>query len=299
MHMKRTKSKSPKTHSDILWHFTGGATWNKKTQCQSKRLKPTNQAFEAFIEILKSRTLRVGNYHEIIKCTVPIDKIYNKKSNKIDIVKNRSRTLSTSPVCCVADIQLSELFHHAKRYGKIAIGFKRSSLVKAGFNPVFYTLHDTKIILNLYNAQNTLQQSDCGIDDAINDIESSISELDCDHSYGDEYPDEPDEHYCTHDIDTSSLSYVADEVSNIMQEALGDLENSLAFIKTFDKSEFDTIYSEREWRSVSSYNFKMSDISALILPAHMGYYKKFSENFLKKLNLPNSIKLYQWEDVEG
>lgn len=296
---KKYKIKRPKTHSEILWHFTGGAQWNKKYRKQSKKLKPMSKSFEAFIGILKSQILRVGSYHEIINCTVLKDKSYNNKTNRFEIKNNVTRTVSTSPVCCVADIPLTELFHHAKRYGKIAIGFKRSSLIDTGFNPVFYTLHNAKIILNFYNAQNALQQSDCGIEDAISDIESSLSEIGCGHTCDNGNSWEPDENHCSHDIDTSDLSSVADDVRGYMEEALSDLGNTLAFIKTFDRSEFDTIYSEREWRSIASFKFKWRDVAALILPEKNGYYKKFVQTSSKSLKLPKSIKLYRWEDIDS
>lgn len=86
-------------------------------------------------------------------------------------------------------------------------------------------------------------------------------------------------------------------MSEYTQQALNDLEKTLAFIKTFDHREFDTIYSEREWRSVSSYNFKLNDVAALILPEQSGYYRKFVTNFQKKLKLPSSIKIHRWEDI--
>ena len=296
--MTKTISKRPKTHSDILWHFTGGPRWNKKQNNQSRKLKSTKNAFEALTKILESKTLKVGDYHEVIKCTVQ-DKTYNKETNKIDTQNNVIRTVSTSPVCCVADIPLTELFHHAKRYGKFAIGFKRNSLVKANFNPVFYTLHDTEIISNFYNAQNALIQSECGIEDAISNIEDAISGIECDHPCDNGNSWEPDENYCSHDIDTGDLSSVAEEMSGYTQEALTDLKNTLAFIKTFGHDEFDTIYSEREWRSISSFNFKWSDVSALILPEKNGYYQNFISKFKNKLQLLNKISIHRWEEINN
>lgn len=295
--MKKTIPKKPKTHSDILWHFTGGPAWNNKDNKQSKKLKTCKNAYETLLKILQSRTLQVGSYHEIIKCKVQ-DKSFNKKTNRLDSKQNVLRTIKTSPVCCVADIYRTELFHHAKRYGKFAIGFKRNSLVKARFNPVFYTLHDTEIISNFYNAQNALEQSDCGIEDVISDVESAISEIECDHQ-SDANSWEPDEDYCSHDIDTSDLSSAAGDMSAYVQEALTDLKNTLAFIKTFDHDEFDSIYSEREWRSISSFKFKWSDVSALILPRKDNFYKNFTTNASKSLKIPKSIKIYCWEDISN
>lgn len=294
----KDSARQPKTHSEILWHFTGGPLWNSKKSLQSTKLKPQKNASEILVSILKSKVLRIGNYHEVINCSVlPSYKFYNKQTNRMVTKKGLTVTVKTSPVCCVADIPETELFHHAKRYGKFAVGFKRESLLKAGFNPVFYTLDDTKIISNFYNAQNALEQSDVGIHDFIDDIEHAVSELECEHSKSDDKPWKHDDIDCSHIIDTSDLSGAADQMREYVDEALEDLKETLAFIKTFKRTEFDTIYSEREWRSVSPFKFSWKDISKIILPKNYGFY----ENFLKKhkpaLKIPSSIKILSWEEI--
>ncbi len=57
----------PKTHSEILWHFTGGPLWSEQKQQQLTKKKSLADAYSAFCSILKSKELRVGGYHEIIR----------------------------------------------------------------------------------------------------------------------------------------------------------------------------------------------------------------------------------------
>jgi hypothetical protein len=286
--IKQAEIKQPKTHSDILWHFTGGKTHNIKNHKESKNLKSLKTAFEILKTILKTKNLKVGSYHEYIKCVMPSQQIYNDKNNRLEIKKNVPSVITTSPVCCVADIPLSELFHHGKRYGKIAIGFKRNSLIKAGFNPVFYTLHTTEIIQNFFHTQNSLEQSDFGIEDIVSDIENEISTLECE-SCGNEQT------FCN--VDLTALSDSSSDISAHIDDTLELLSNTLAFIKTFDRTEFNTIYSEREWRSVMSFEFNWNDVAALILPRKNGYHQKFINDIKPNLKLPSTIKVYCWEEI--
>ncbi|MGE3318549.1 MAG: abortive infection system antitoxin AbiGi family protein [Candidatus Berkiella sp.] len=277
-------NRKPKTHSDILWHFTGGPLWSKRQQLQLTRKKSVASAYEAFCAILKSRELRVGSYHELIKLRVPVSYEYDSKKEQFIKVKNKIRTIETSKVCCVADIPNSELFYHAIRYGQMAIGFKRTSLLKHGFNPVLYAPNDKAIVQNFFNAQNMLENVEdvsAVIDDLQSDIDSVLD--DC------------------KDLDTVDFSdavAAANAAFEQSQEALQDLQEAMAFVKTFDRSEFDSIYSEREWRSVNNYNFKFTDVKNIILPRKGGYYDKFLR-IAKSLGIPTSVELLAWEDIQS
>jgi len=132
----------PGTVSKILWHFTGGPIWDDKKMKQSKALKPNDKAYEALKSILLSFELRVGNYAEIIRNT---SRGKSSKSNSHNSGKGPLITIESSPVCCVADIPIQHLSYHAKRYGKMAIGFYRSSIIRAGLNPVLYTLENSQL----------------------------------------------------------------------------------------------------------------------------------------------------------
>lgn len=59
--LNKSKVKFPKT-LQRCYGILLVAPWNKKTQKQSRKIKPISKSFEAFIKILKSRTLNVGNY---------------------------------------------------------------------------------------------------------------------------------------------------------------------------------------------------------------------------------------------
>jgi len=270
--MPKVISESPKTHSDILWHFTGGPKWSRKQQKQLTQKKSLKESYDNFCSVLSSKELRVGVYHEQIKLKVSDRFEHVKKSKKLKKIVNTCRIVKTTKVCCVADIPLTELFHHAKNYGTMAIGFKRSSLVNAGFNPVFYTLDDMAIVKNFYDAQFALESAD---DSTVSHIENLQAEIDC----LTENPQGEIDDY----IDLSDASAAAEEGVNLIHDALNELEQAMAFIKTFNRSEFDSIYSEREWRSINNYKFKFDDIEKLILPRKNGYLDDFENNQIKTL----------------
>ena len=46
---------NPKTHSDILWHFTGGPNWSEMQQKQLKQKKTLPDSYKSFCSILQER----------------------------------------------------------------------------------------------------------------------------------------------------------------------------------------------------------------------------------------------------
>jgi hypothetical protein len=150
---RKPKKPIPKTHSKILWHFTGGLKWDAKKKMQLKSRKPNAQAFEVLKAILGSQTLRLGGYHVIMKVLVPQERYYDVDSKQIKLRTNQLKEITTSKVCCVADISISELRLHSQRYGRIVIGFHRAQLIRASFNPVLYTPDESFIVRNFYSAQ--------------------------------------------------------------------------------------------------------------------------------------------------
>ncbi len=279
----------PKTHSNILWHFTGGPQWDAKKYCQSLKPKSQDLAFNSLCEILKSKTLALGVYHELLRAKIRQRLVLSK--GKVT-EKEVETQIQTSPVCCVADIPASELWHHAKRYGQIAIGWHRKALVEAGFNPVFYVLEDQKLVRNFYLSHSLLNNLADSVGSLAEDIistvqtacEDAIQNVESEHDQLEIEPVEIPEY----DIE-SALSPIADEIP----EALSQLKDAMAFIKTHKATEFETIYAEREWRSVKKFNFKTQHVAAIILPR--AYYQKF----LKKSNTYNigPDKIQCWENL--
>ncbi|MED5524975.1 MAG: abortive infection system antitoxin AbiGi family protein [Pseudomonadota bacterium] len=274
----------PGTVSKILWHFTGGPQWDAKTNKQLKKLKPSKQGYEALKAIIHSEELRVGSYQEIVKIIVPQKRRYNIETKKIEIQKNVPVTIKSKPVCCVADIPLQHIAYHSNRYGKIAIGFHRKSVIKAGFNPVLYTLEDTSLINAIYNGYNAID--DVLTDEAESEVQSIQTEID---NLIEEY--DIDEY-----VDASSISGALDFIESGQSQIEESFEHFMAYIKTFDTSEFDSIYCEREWRSTKSFKFSLEDIAIIVLPKHQSktnYYQKF----IKEMDLPRGLTIASWEDL--
>lgn len=281
---KQKMSFRPGTVSKILWHFTGGPLWCETNQKQLKELKPAINGYNALIAILESKQLRLGQYKEIVKVIVKEKRKYNLNLKKSEIFKNYPVTLTSKPVCCVADIPLQHISYHAHRYGKIAIGFHRSAIIKAGFNPVMYTLEHTELLNKIYEGYSSLDGIDvfsakCELENLQGEIDTVLSDNDIDES-----------------VDSSSIELELDFIESSQGSIEECLSQQLAHIKTFDESEFDTIYCEREWRSTQPFNFSIDDIAIILLPKEQeGHH--FYKKFLEEAKLPKEVTVGSWEDL--
>jgi hypothetical protein len=72
----------------------------------------------------------------------------------------------------------------------------------------------------------------------------------------------------------------------------------LAFVKTFQRKEFATIYAEREWRSIRPFRFKSTDIAMVVVPkciAGKRYFDRFVKDVRPRLRLPSTVPVVPWE----
>jgi hypothetical protein len=280
----------PGTVSRILWHFTGGPRWNKVKNRQEGRPKPASEAYEALLSILTSKELRLGQYREVVKVLVPKLRRYNAKKHQTEEIPNTIVELRSSPVCCLADIPVAHLSYQAKRYGRLAIGFHRDAAVRHGFNPVFYTLQDTKVLRSVYQGFAQLRQINArSLREAEWNIDSQVEDLTCKHG---------------HPVDTDSGLYDAREQLRDIGDAVSEVQTSLteflAFVKTFNQREFSTIYCEREWRSTKPFPFTTNDVAMIVLPkigSETSYFNLFVGEEPVRLNFPRSIPVVPWEDL--
>lgn len=288
--MNNSQSTSPGTVSKILWHFTGGPKWNKRKKRQNITRKSTAEAYKNLVSILKIKELRLGSYKEIVKVIIPEYRYYNTKKGKIEIKKNVPEEIISSSVCCLADIPAPHLRYHSYRYGKFAIGFHRSAIINYGFNPVFYTLVDTPVIRSIYESFSATELIDTFfLGMYLDDMEGSLDNI---------------------DIEVEDISDVNDHILDIrteieaVEDGITDMKDSLkdfvAFIKTFEKNEFNTIYCEREWRSTKEYKFDINDVAMIVIPKQISpknYYRDFVDNISSQLKLPKHIPIVPWEDL--
>ena len=285
------KEISPGTVSKILWHFTGGPFWNEKTKQQNKSPKPASVAYKNLTSILQSQELRLGTYKEIVKLTLPERKKYNVETKKYDILKNVPVDIESSSICCLSDIPTAHLQYHALRYGKFSIGFHRNAVIRADFNPVFYTLQDTPIIRSIYKGFSSLKFAETDtirlatglIEDEIHDIRDIYDNISINVS-----------------TEVDDIECEVDSLDTYISNAKNSLEDFVAFVKTFNQSEFGSIYCEREWRSLKPYRFNIDDVAMIVLPKTIGktqYFKTFIEKVVTKLKLPRRIPIVPWDDL--
>jgi hypothetical protein len=282
----------PGTVSKILWHFTGGPTWNAKENRQNKHPKSARAAYAALVSILQSRELRIGQFKEVVKVRVPYVRKHDPKTDTFKYEKNVLVEEMSVPVCCLADIPVAHLSYHSQRYGKFAIGFHRETAITHHFNPVFYTLHDAKVVRSIYEGFSQLKFADTYlIRDAVSTMEDEVESAQCEHAHD-------------ADIDITSamgqFEIGADDIETALDESRTSFRRFLAFVKTFDRHEFSTIYCEREWRAVSTLKFSYADVAMIVLPRKVrntSYYEKFVSQGSERLRLPRSIPVVPWEDI--
>jgi hypothetical protein len=289
--MSFEQEQSPGTVSKILWHFTGGPVWNSKTKKQGSTPKPASKAYENLKSILRSKEIHLGTYKEVVRVIIPKRPRLNPLTKKREVQEKVPVDIESSSICCLSDIPAPHLRYHAYRYGKFALGFHRDAVIRAGFNPVFYTLQDTPIVRSIYRGFSSLEITDFeAIYNAISTIEMEISDT--------------ENIYDNLDIDTfGAISDIESEVKSIdnaISNASKSLQNLVAFVKSFEQSEFSTVYCEREWRSTKRYNFEIDDLAMIVLPKAVGdtkYYKDFVEKVAPRLRLPRRIPIVPWDDL--
>ena len=76
---------------------------------QESKPKPADAAYRAVLSILKSKELRIGQYHEVVKIRVPELRRYNEKRKTLETQKNAFVELVSRPVCCLSDIPIAHL----------------------------------------------------------------------------------------------------------------------------------------------------------------------------------------------
>jgi len=265
---------SPGTVSKILWHFTGGPTWNSKTKKQGSTPKPARKAYENLKSILRSKEIHLGKYKEVVRVIIPKRRKFNPKTKKAEVKENVPVDIESSSICCLSDIPAPHLRYHAYRYGKFAIGFHRNAVIRAGFNPVFYTLQDTLIVRSIYRGFSSLRIADFEtIYNAINTIEMEISDI--------------EDIYDNLDIDTldaiSEIEYELDSLDVSISNASKSLQNLVAFVKSFEQSEF-----------------KIDDVAMIVIPQKVGnkkYFKNFVEKVAPNIKFPRRIPIIPWDDL--
>jgi hypothetical protein len=91
-----------------------------------------------------------------------------------------------------------------------------------------------------------------------------------------------------------------ESIEDAISDARKSIEDFVAFVKTFEESEFSTVYCEREWRSTNAYRFKIDDLAMIVLPNVVGgkkYYKSFVEKVARNIKLPRRIPIVPWDDL--
>jgi hypothetical protein len=293
--MNKTKL-IPGTVSKILWHFTGGPEWDNNLQKQKSKPKAKYKAYKNLCSILYEKEIKLGNYKEFVEgrpgqlITVPNK---TKGTMNVKIEPNFTQKIESKKVCCLADIPIQHLSYHAYRYGNFAIGYHRHSVIKSKLNPVLYTLSDNDIINDFVTTLHSIATSNKNLANIYDILNAFLNDLD---SLNDKH---------VADFKIKHLNYLKENLGNLflkLEDSNEILNSFLAYIKSFNIDEFNTIYCEREWRSLSSYIFEYKDIAMIVIPkgnnnASKNYFSDFITKKVTKLGIPREIPIIPWEDL--
>lgn len=282
---------SPGTVSKILWHFTGGPNWNDINQKQEKRPKESQKAFDNLCSIIKSQKLQIGKYREVIHYKIPQMRYFNLNPIKpaSRVKKNVPAVVESEPVCCVSEIPIQHLSYHSKRYGKFAIAFYRDSILKNNFNPVFYTLSNDNFIsylIDSYKYSSFMNKDLVSFSSHLSDIKKLLLKLDFENK----------KQFISKIL---MLNNNSDKYNDYVRIIEHTLKYFLAFIKTINRREFDTIYCEREWRSILSFKFDFKDVAMITFPKSFfkNNYSICVKEISEQLNIPRHVPIIAWEDL--
>ncbi|PQJ32274.1 hypothetical protein BST92_10210 [Nonlabens arenilitoris] len=223
---------------------------------------------------------------------VPEIPFWNWEEKKIDVKYNTEQTIKSSKVACLADIPIQHLDYHSKRYGKFAIGFHRDSAIKNNFNPVFYSLQNSPIMNSIYSGLSIINSST-----ETYHIKSEIKRIDnlLDDIKKESFRPKNETNLTSFSwIDIkSNLEYQVDNLEKEIKATKESLSDFVAFVKTFNDEEFNSIYCEREWRTLNPFNFSFDDIAMIVLPRKGGFF----ENLIQQEIIPRQISIMAWEDL--
>jgi len=161
--------------------------------------------------------------------------------------------VSTDEFCCVTDIPIQNLHEHCKYYGNVCIGFHPVP-IHACFCPVLYISPNSLPAIAIYPNE-----------------------------------EEMEKHYVPEEIHNWNYT-----TSGKTKFDLGRLDK--AFINHIKITRFspepgESFYREREWRRITNFYFKMSDIACVIVP------RSYVHKTYKVLNSKNAydIPVIPWE----
>jgi hypothetical protein len=133
------------------------------------------------------------------------------------------------PVSCLSDIPFKDLVIHAERYGTLAIGFHKESVIDNNFNPVLY-LNTYSFLFGRFMEH-------------VEELEAYLRKVDKDRS--------------------AKFQEMLLTLGSLAKS--GDLKVNPEDNKALDEFQLNNFYYEREWRSVYDWEFKASDVALIIV----------------------------------
>ena len=168
-----------------------------------------------------------------------------------------NETLVKGQITCYCDIPRDLLGRHTTKYGSFGVGLHRLQLARYGARPVLYVPMTSTDHLGIYGATLLL------------DIEAKLEAF-MEHLYAGN----------TKDDYTRNMASIPSNSDHTIRAMRGLLEKDfLAYIKPYnaelDPDDIDYFYSEREWRRLGGFMFKLNDVTSVVVKS--GYKQKLHD----------------------
>lgn len=182
----------------------------------------------------------------------------------VEIKMPSGKTRYGYPTSCMCDIPFKDLRIHTMRYGKFGIAFKKNSAIENGhFNPVLYVHYNLPLF---------------------EDAEKILDELDNSNEINDELKEKM----------TNYFNLIGAYVKR------GDLTKNVESKNLeLDEQQLNNFYYEREWRSVCPWNFKKSDVVAVMVKDEK--HRESFRNYIatKKLDIFENITILSHDLIDN
>jgi len=172
--------------------------------------------------------------------------------NRTEKISDSTNKMYVPSMVCFCDIPIGDLHIHMEKYSRFGLAFDKQFIACNGGGPMYYVPKNAVPVWPESNDPEIKRKH--VFDRSIKECYNLLDELIC---------------------ADNEWSEKAKRVSSFLGT------NIFAFIRCFDHrlddDDPDNYYFEREWRILGSLNFKMTDVSRILLPGK--YARRFREDF--------------------
>jgi hypothetical protein len=216
------------------------------THFVGSKLKSDDERYELLAKILREGWITYPPHDNSTRTSRELHINYNKN------ISESTNEMYEPSMVCFCDIPVGDLHIHMEKYSRFGLAFDKQFIASRGGGPMYYVPKNAAPVWPDREGAEVIRGQV---------FDRSVKE-------------------CYHLLD--DLIRADKEWSERAKNVYDFLgPNIFAFIRCFDHkladNHRDNYYFEREWRILGSLNFRMTDVSRILLPKE--YARRFRENF--------------------